>query len=62
MVRSGRTVVLVTHSLSTIEDMCDQAIVLDGGRLMYEGDTDDAIAFYRELSERSGSGLGAVAA
>ena len=62
MVRSGRTVVLVTHSLSTIREMCDQAIVLDGGRLMYDGDTDDAVDFYQDLSERSGSGIGAAVA
>ena len=62
MVRSGRTVVLVTHGLTTIRDMCDQAIVLDGGRLVYDGDTDDAVDFYRDLAERSGSGIGAVAA
>jgi lipopolysaccharide transport system ATP-binding protein len=62
MVRSGRTVVLVTHSLPTIREMCDQAIVLDGGRLMYDGDVGEAITVYRELAERSGSAIGAVAA
>ena len=62
MVRSGRTVILVTHSLSTIEELCDAALVLDGGRLRFDGPTDEAVAFYRQLSERSGSGIGAVAA
>jgi ABC-type polysaccharide/polyol phosphate transport system ATPase subunit len=60
MVRSGRTVVLVTHSLSTIKEMCDQAIVLDGGKLLFDGGTREAIDFYRDLSERVGSGIGSV--
>lgn len=34
---SGRTVVLVTHSLEQAKAFCNRALVLDHGRLMYDG-------------------------
>jgi ABC-type polysaccharide/polyol phosphate transport system ATPase subunit len=60
MVRSGRTILLVTHNLSTIEELCDSAIVLDGGRLQFDGPTGEAIALYERISRRAGSAIGAA--
>jgi len=49
-VASGRTVVFVSHSLPTIEALCNRAIVLDGGRIRYSGGARDAIDYYtREI-------------
>src|ERR1700676_869973 len=36
--RRGRTILLVTHSLSLVERFCDTAVWLDGGRLRAHGD------------------------
>jgi ABC-2 type transport system ATP-binding protein len=33
----GRTIVLVTHSLETVADLCDRAIVLESGRVIADG-------------------------
>jgi ABC-type polysaccharide/polyol phosphate transport system ATPase subunit len=52
MVLSGRTVIYVTHSLDTMGELCDSAMVLDEGQLAFEGAVDDSIRFYLELSRR----------
>src|SRR5919106_302482 len=36
--RRGKTILLVTHSLSLVERFCDEALWLDGGRAMAHGD------------------------
>ena len=33
----GRTIVLVTHALDTVREVCDRAVMLDHGRLVTEG-------------------------
>ena len=46
VVREGRTVLFVSHSMDSIRSLCDSAIVLEDGRLTYEGSTEGAIAAY----------------
>jgi len=38
---SGTSVVLVTHDLGVVADLCDRVIVLYGGRIMEDGPIDD---------------------
>lgn len=35
--QEGRTIVLVTHDLNTVQDMCDRAIVLSHGHVIFDG-------------------------
>lgn len=35
--RSGKGVVLVTHDLATVESLCPNLLILDGGRVVYQG-------------------------
>jgi ABC-type polysaccharide/polyol phosphate transport system ATPase subunit len=42
----GRTVVLVSHGLSQIQQMCDQAVWLDHGLVLKVGATEDVVAAY----------------
>lgn len=51
MVRDGRTVIYVSHSLPTVRELCDSAIVLDSGEMQFHGSSEDAIDFYREFSK-----------
>jgi lipopolysaccharide transport system ATP-binding protein len=46
--RGGRTVLFVSHGMESVAALCDWAIVLDSGRMVYRGDTPDAIATYLE--------------
>lgn len=43
------TLLFVTHSLSTAKDFCDRGIVLEKGTKLFEGDIDEAIAFYDSM-------------
>lgn len=42
----GRTVILVSHSMDTVKQMCDQAAWLSNGRLVEVGAADPTIAAY----------------
>ena len=47
----GRTIVLVSHALGTIQDLCDCAIWMHKGELRKQGEPDDVIAAYTEFLE-----------
>lgn len=42
----GRTVLYVSHNMNTIRKLCDRCIVLDKGRVIFDGDVEEAIAIY----------------
>nr|WP_194241591.1 ABC transporter ATP-binding protein [Galbitalea soli] len=42
----GKTIVLVTHSMGTLEEMCDQAAWIDQGKLVTIGDAATVISDY----------------
>jgi len=44
----GRTIVVVTHAVELVRQMCDAAAALDHGRLVIEGDPNDVIREFRE--------------
>ena len=44
--KEGRTVLYVSHNMNTIRQLCDRCIVLDKGRIMFEGDVEKAIEIY----------------
>ena len=44
--KDGRTVLYVSHNMNTIRRLCDRCIVLDKGRIVFDGDVEDAIALY----------------
>ena len=46
LVELGRTVLFVSHSMDSVGMLCDSALVIDGGRVVFRGDTHDAVAFY----------------
>lgn len=42
----GRTVLYVSHNMNTIRRLCDRCIVLDKGKVVFQGDVEDSIAYY----------------
>ncbi len=44
--RRGKTVVLVSHSLPTVSEMCDEAAWIEKGALRFDGAVDEAIGRY----------------
>ncbi len=45
----GKTILLVTHDLSTVERWCDSAAWLEGGRIAAQGDPREVVARYRQF-------------
>jgi ABC-type polysaccharide/polyol phosphate transport system ATPase subunit len=48
--RSGRTVVLVTHDMATVQGICDRALLLHDGERRYLGDPEEAALRYYRLN------------
>ena len=48
-IERGSTVVLVSHAPATIEHACRRTVVLDGGRVVYDGPTAAGLRFYHRL-------------
>ena len=44
----GRTVLYVSHNMSTIRALCSRCIVLEKGKILFDGDTDEAVRLYLE--------------
>ena len=44
--KEGRTILFVSHNMSSISTLCDRAIFLEDCRLKYEGNTSDVIKKY----------------
>ena len=51
--RLGKTILLVTHSLSLVERFCDEALWLDGGRARAHGDPRRVVDAYLAAVEKS---------
>ena len=49
--KEGRTVLYVSHNMNTIRQLCDRCIVLDKGKIIFDGDVEDAIEIYMGTSE-----------
>ncbi len=47
----GRTVLYVSHNMETIRRLCNRCIVLDEGRIIFDGDVDQAISVYTGIQE-----------
>ena len=50
----GRTVLYVSHNMNTIRQLCTRCIVLDHGKVIYDGDVEEAINLYLRCSDISG--------
>lgn len=51
LARLTQQVVLLTHHLELLDDF-DRVVVMDGGRVTYDGDPASAVAFYRDSAAR----------
>ena len=49
---SGRAVLYVSHNMRTVSQLCNRALFLDHGKLLYDGDTDRAIELYGGAGNR----------
>ena len=52
--RLGKTILLVSHSMSDVKRICEKAICLDHGQIVFEGNSSDAADFYTDLASSEG--------
>ena len=46
----GRTILYVSHQMDTIRRLCDRCVVLDHGKLTFQGEVQDAISRYMNIN------------
>ncbi|WP_163339215.1 ABC transporter ATP-binding protein [Desulfopila sp. IMCC35008] len=44
-----KTIVLVSHDMQAVSSLCDRVIVMEGGKKLFDGPTDEGIALYTRL-------------
>jgi len=44
--RGGRTIIYVSHNLASVSSLCTRALLVDGGRLLKDGTTDEILDYY----------------
>src|SRR5690606_18219633 len=47
----GRTVIFVSHNMSSIRNLCDKVLVVDNGIITFLGKTDDGIDHYTSIDK-----------
>ena len=63
---AGSTILVVSHNLNAIRNLCDRVMVLHDGAVEFVGGTDEALSVYHEVLDRAalhddgGSGAAAV--
>ena len=48
IIKQGKTVLFVSHSMDSVKEMCQRAIYLKKGEIIYDGDTEEALKIYSE--------------
>jgi ABC-2 type transport system ATP-binding protein len=47
--RAGTTIVVVSHNLNAVRQLCPRAVLLHNGTMRHDGKTEDAISLYHDL-------------
>lgn len=53
----GRTVLFVSHNAAAVESLCTRGIVLNHGRMTFDGTQTEAIRFYAQQTEATGGSV-----
>lgn len=48
----SKTVILVTHGMKAVRDFCDRAVVIEKGKVIFDGGADEAADTYLSLFEK----------
>jgi lipopolysaccharide transport system ATP-binding protein len=52
---TGRTVLFVSHNMQAMAQLCDRAILLEGGRVVQDGPSAEVVAHYLQTTAGAGS-------
>ena len=62
MKATGKTIILVTHEMSTVREYCDRAMLINGGKIQHIGDPDEVGRQYLRLNFEKAAEPAALAA
>ena len=51
--REGRTIIFVSHNMQVITQLCNRGIVLESGKLVYDGNIGDSVKYYLKLNSNN---------
>ena len=51
----GKTILYVSHNMNTIRQLCDRCVVMDHGKIVFDGDVEEAIAIYSQIQKKDKS-------
>lgn len=51
VIKSGRTILLVTHSMNMVVELCQNAMLIKGGRLQKMGPAEEVVHYYHHISQ-----------
>lgn len=51
-IRKKISIIFVSHSMNSVRNFCDRAIVLENGKLAFDGKPNDAVNYYLEKEEK----------
>ena len=51
----GRTVLYVSHNMNTIRQLCDRCVVMDHGKIAFDGDVEEGIGIYSDINRTGGT-------
>ena len=49
----GRTVLFVSHNMAAVKSLCTRGIVLENGRVVFDGAVDESIDYYTEIFSKT---------
>ena len=51
LMKHGKTVVFVTHNIDLVQKRCQKALLLNGGKMLAYGDTEEIVPLYERVNE-----------
>lgn len=52
LIDSAKIVIMVSHSMNLIKDICNRCFVISDSHIAFDGKTDEAIKFYQEINSK----------
>lgn len=52
--KEGRTVLFVSHNMAAVKSLCTRGLILEYGKVTYQGETESALSKYMSTSETNG--------
>jgi lipopolysaccharide transport system ATP-binding protein len=51
--KSGKTIIFVSHALTSVKSLCRTSLLLTGGKVMNLGETEEVIEIYRQIANNA---------